>query len=202
MEFKNNKLSNIWKLLFNEEQVVEEKEQVVEDSEEKAKFLDATLEDGTLVQIEPALEVGAAVIVIDSEGNPLPAPDATHILADGTQITTVEGLITEIMPVEEEVLEEEVEEEMSNEPSVSQEQVAKKVVESIIKESHFASEESLNELKNSIEAKFAEEIKAMKESMFKAFEEFGKTEEKEPTKKPAKFKREKKASWLDKKINK
>lgn len=193
MEFKNDKLNNIWKIVFGEEKEVSEeiKEEVVE-----AKFLDATLENGTLVQIEPALEIGAAVIVVDADGNPQPAPDAEHVLADGTKITTVEALITEITPAEEEVLEEEVEEEMEAE-APTQEQVAKKVVESIIKESHFAKEESLNELKEELKAEFAKEVEALKSAMFKAFEEFGKSEEKEPTKKPNKFKKEKKSSWVD-----
>lgn len=207
MEFKNNKLSNIWKMLFSEESVVEEKEEVVEVSEEKSEFLDATLESGVAIQIEPALEIGAAVISVDAEGVSSAVEDATHILSDGTSIVTVEGVITEIIPAEEEegseqeeeevaeeVATEAVEEEMAEEAEETQEQKVKKIVESIVRESHFAKEESLEDVKEAFKA----EITQLKEAMFKAFEEFGKTEEKAPTKKPAKFKREVKGSWVDK----
>lgn len=189
MEFKSEKLKNIWNLIFSEEAVTENEETVTPETEVKAEFLDATLEDGTLVQIEPALELGAAVIVIDADGNPMAAPDAVHVLADGTQVTTVEGLITEIVPVEaEEEAGDEVEEEMEVDATESEEQKVKKVVESIIKESHFVSEEKAEELVNAIEEKFNsllnEKVEELKNSMFKAFEQFGSTEEKEPTIKP------------------
>lgn len=194
MEFKSEKLTNIWKLIFGEEKVTENEETAPEE-ESKSKFMDATLEDGTLVQIEPALEVGAAVVVIDADGNPMAAEDAQHVLADGTKVTTKDGLIVEIIPAE--VVEEEVVEEMEVAPTESQEQRVKKVVESIIKESHFVSEEKVTELTNAITEQFNAKVEELKNSMFKAFEEFGKTEEKEPTKQPAKFKKEKKESWVD-----
>lgn len=188
MEFKSEKLQNVWNLLFTseeapEEVVASEEKVVTPETEVKAEFLDATLEDGTLVQIEPALELGAAVIVIDADGNPLAAPDAVHVLADGTQVTTVEGLITDIVPVEAEEEVEEVEEEMEVEATESEEQKVKKVVESIIKESHFANEENLNAIKEEFNALVSDKIEELKKSMFKAFEEFGKTEEREPTEK-------------------
>ena len=89
MEAKETILK-IRKLLFGEEQ-----------APNKEVFLDATLEDGTLVQIEPELVEGAAVIVIDPEGTPMAAPDGEHKLISGEVITTVEGAITKIeMPQE------------------------------------------------------------------------------------------------------
>jgi len=68
-----------------------------------AEFMEATLTDGTIVKYD-SLEVGAALMVISEEGE-VPAPDATHQFEDGTLVTTVDGLITEIVeaaPVVEE----------------------------------------------------------------------------------------------------
>jgi hypothetical protein len=174
MEAKETILK-IRKLLFGEDtQVVRE------------KFLDATLEDGTLVQIEPELVEGAAVIVIDAEGNPIAAPDGEHKLISGEVITTVEGAITKIeIPVEEdEVKEDVVVEELEKDLTEKQEQKVKKVVESIVKESHFASVKDVNELKALVE----ETKKELKEMVFKAFEEFS-NQTPEPTKKPAPVKK-------------
>lgn len=181
---ENNILDKVKKVLFGEEEVT--KEEVVSENVE-SKFVSATLADGTSVEIEPSLEVGAAVVVIDAEGNPMAAPDAEHELADGTKIVTVEGIITEIVEAEEVVAEEE--EEMANEPNISEEQKVRKVVESIVKESHFVSEEKVTELTNALKDEFSKQLEIkvneLKESMFNAFEEFSKTEEKAPTKKPA-----------------
>lgn len=207
MEFKNEKLKNIYSLIFGKvEESAEPIAENVETSENvEQKFLDATLEDGTMVQIEPALEVGAAVIVIDAEGNPMAAPDGSHTLLDGTVIETAEGLITNIVEAEAEEVEagdEEKEEEMSNDTTETQEQKVKKVVESIIKESHFAKSEAIEEAKKELREEFKAaleaEVKAIAEMMFGAFEEFGKEEAEEPKAKPAKFNtKKKKKSWVD-----
>lgn len=77
----------IKKLLFNDEQA--------------QKFVEATLVDGTVVSVEPALEVGAVVSVIGEGGEMLPAPDASHELQDGTVVVTEGGLIVEIIAVTE-----------------------------------------------------------------------------------------------------
>jgi hypothetical protein len=66
-------------------------------------FNDAKLADGTLVQWEGELGEGTAIMVIDTDGNTTPAPDATHELSDGTLVTTVGGLVTMIEPKSEEV---------------------------------------------------------------------------------------------------
>ena len=207
MEFKSKKLENVYNLIFGKAEESEEpKVENVEASENvEQKFLDATLEDGTMVQIEPALEVGAAVIVIDAEGNPIAAPDGSHTLLDGTVVETAEGLITNIVEAEAEEVEakdyEEKEEEMSNDTTETQEQKVKKVVESIIKESHFSKDE-VNALLEAQAEKFnkalAAEVEAISKAMFGAFEEFGKEEAEEPKAKPAKFNtKKKKKSWVD-----
>jgi preprotein translocase subunit YajC len=81
------KLAEIKKLLFNDEQA--------------QKFVEATLVDGTVVSVEPALEVGAVVSVIGDGGEMLPAPDASHELQDGTLVVTEGGIIVEIVAVAE-----------------------------------------------------------------------------------------------------
>jgi hypothetical protein len=101
-ELVGKKLPEIKKLLFSE-------------TTEEA-FVDAKLVDGTIVRVEPALEIGASVAVIGEDGETVPAPDGEHELESGEVVRTEGGVIVEIMtpePVEEEA--EEVEEEMAAE---------------------------------------------------------------------------------------
>lgn len=77
----------------------------------KYAFVDATLADGTVVKVEPAIEEGAEVFVIDAEGNNLAAPDGEHQLEDGSVIVTEGGVIIQI--VEAPVADESEQEEMS-----------------------------------------------------------------------------------------
>lgn len=185
-EVKAKSILDKIKEIFNGEEEVTVNEVAATESEEvKEVFVSATLEDGTQVEIEPAIEEGAAVVVIDAEGNPMVAPDGSHILADGTVIETVEGAIISIVAPE---VEEEVEEEMEVEATETEEQRVKKVIESIVKESHFASEEKVEEMFNALKEEFnaalESKVKEIESNVIKAFEAFGKTEEKEPTKKP------------------
>jgi len=55
-----------------------------------AKMVDATLQDGTAITVDK-MEVGGKVLI-----GGVPAPDAEYVLSDGTNITTVGGIITEI----------------------------------------------------------------------------------------------------------
>jgi preprotein translocase subunit YajC len=75
------------------------------------KFNSAKLADGTEVMWEGDLTEGSAIMVV-SDGNQMPAPDAVHELEDGTKITTVGGLVTAIEGKEKE--KEEVEIEMAD----------------------------------------------------------------------------------------
>lgn len=59
------------------------------------KFESAKLKDGTEIMWDGDLLEGAALMVV-TDGNQMPAPDATHELEDGTMITTVGGLVTKI----------------------------------------------------------------------------------------------------------
>jgi len=63
----------------------------------KELFIDAKLKDGTAISIKgPGVEPGAKIFVV-KDGVPTPAPDDTHELEDGTQVTTKDG---EIITVE------------------------------------------------------------------------------------------------------
>jgi len=196
-------IDKIKKVVFGEEEQKAE-ESVEQVTETKAAFMDATLDDGTLLNIEPAFEVGAAVVVIDAEGNVTPAEDSTHTLASGEVFVTVEGVITEIQEMPAEEVEEVEEEEMATEPTETQEQKVKKVVESIIKESHFASVDNVSELETRLTEAFNTQLNEAKEEIknivFEAFTKFSEEPTKEPTKQPKnKFQvRDKKTSWTDK----
>ena len=61
------------------------------------KFVDVTLADGSMAVIEPDIEVGAAIVIMDSEGNPVAAPPGEYELEDGRVIVVEEaGVIFEI----------------------------------------------------------------------------------------------------------
>jgi hypothetical protein len=64
----------------------------------KEIFVEARLKDGTIVKVEgEGLAEGAAVKVITEEmPEGIAAPDGLHMLEDGTEIETKEGLITSI----------------------------------------------------------------------------------------------------------
>lgn len=120
-ELVSGKLPEIKKLLFADEATTEAPatEQATEEVVEHS-FEDMKLVDGTIVRIEPALEVGATVEVISEDAETLPAPDASHELENGTVIRTEGGVIVEILEAEapaEEEAKEEKEEEMAAEPA-------------------------------------------------------------------------------------
>ena len=108
-ELVGAKLPEIKKLLFSENETPE----VVE------AFEDAKLQDGSIVRIDPAVEVGATVVVIGEDGETVPAPDAAHELESGVIIRTEGGVVVEVMEPEAapEEAPEEVEEEMAEVPA-------------------------------------------------------------------------------------
>jgi hypothetical protein len=98
------------------------------------KFVDVTLADGSVAVIEPDVEVGAAMVLMDEEGNPVAAPVGEYELEDGRVIVVEEeGVIAAVneAPAEEE----DDEEEMSTDEK--EQQRVKKVIESIIVEKEF-----------------------------------------------------------------
>jgi hypothetical protein len=89
----------------------------------------ATLTDGTVIKWEGELMVGTAILVETADGD-IPAPDGTHEVEGGLLVTTVGGLVTEMVEPSEEVIVE-----------ASQE---------------FATVEKFNEVVSNLESKIAE----------------------------------------------
>ncbi len=74
----------------------------VEPEVQEENFVDVKSEDGTLLRVEPALEVGATVQVIGEDAELINAPDGDIALEDGSAITIEGGIITEVIVVEAE----------------------------------------------------------------------------------------------------
>jgi hypothetical protein len=75
-------------------------------------------ESGAEVKIDGEIVVGAPVFVIDPEtASEVPAPDGEHVLIGVAKIMVTGGVITEIMPIEEEEPSIEIEVEASADPS-------------------------------------------------------------------------------------
>lgn len=65
----------------------------------------AQLEDGTEVEFPgESLEVGADLFIVTGEGN-IVAPDGEHMLVTGEKVIVENGLVSEILPVEEPMVE-------------------------------------------------------------------------------------------------
>lgn len=146
----------------------------------KRKFADAKLSDGTIIRIDGETEAGAAVFVIDENGE-TPAPDGEHTLEDGTILVVAEGKIAEVKKAEQE-------EEMSEEFD------AKAAIEGLTK----AYEERISALESLI-GKQAEAMKSQEETMektkevqgevFKLIEKILDTPTEAPTQKKDSFKK-------------
>jgi hypothetical protein len=88
---------------MNSKEVIQEIRSLLGFSEEtKTEMATATLIDGTIVEWEGELAVGTAIFVQTGEGL-IPAPDATHEVEGGMLVTTVDGIVTEIVETETEV---------------------------------------------------------------------------------------------------
>lgn len=143
-ELVGKKLPEIKKLLFSE-------------TTEEA-FVDAKLVDGTIVRVEPALEIGASVAVIGEDGETVPAPDGEHELESGEVVRTEGGVIVEIMspePVAEES--EEVEEEMASEEKFDSEgfkadilSAVSELIKSEIAAAQFAKTEKVTDIEKAV----------------------------------------------------
>lgn len=160
-ELVSGKLPEIKKLLFSEEATPETPETTEEVVEHK--FEDMKLVDGTIVRIEPALEVGATVEVISEDGETLPAPDASHELESGSIIRTEGGVIVEILEAEapaeevEEEAKEDKEEEMAAEPAFDSDKfkedilgAVSELIKSEIDSAAFASAKKVDEVTEAV----------------------------------------------------
>lgn len=75
--------------------------------EEPIKMAEAKLIDGNVVSVEGEFVVGAKIYLVTPEGL-VPAPNGEHTAEDGTVITVLDGVITEVASKEEEAPEAEV----------------------------------------------------------------------------------------------
>lgn len=124
----------------------------------EVKLEQMALDNGTVIEAE-MFEAGQAVFIVNGEDR-VALPVGEYILEDGRiLVVTTEGEIAEIKEAQqaEENPEVEVEVEQSAEPAPT----AKKVIESVVKESHFSKEE-VDALKSEIEA-LKTELASMKE---------------------------------------
>ena len=161
-------LDKVKKLIFGEETVVEATPtEVIE-----VKLMSMELADGTMVNVEPALEVGA-MVTVEVEGVVAPIPNGEYPLADGMIITISEGAISDIKEVE---AEEEEAMETEATPQATTETVTEAKIRKIIEstETVFAKVETLETELETVKAEFAkykEESDAKEKAMFSAVEE-------------------------------
>ena len=133
----------------------------------EVKLAQMALENGTIIEAE-VFEADASVFIVNEEDR-VALPVGEYKLEDGMiLIVAEEGIIAEIKEavVEEETpeaeVEVEVEQEMEQAPTAP-----KKVIESIVKESHFSQEE-VDALKNEIETlktELAKQVEVVEEKV-------------------------------------
>ena len=145
--------------------------------------------DGTILRIEPAIEIGATVQVIGEDAELIEAPDGDHELESGDVIKTEGGVIIEIMAVEGE--EEVVEEEMSEEtPEVKAQPIdVQALTDNVMNKLN----EALNDKINNLKFAAIEDVKTLTErnktlteavsELVNIVEQFAGTPSEEPTKK-------------------
>lgn len=176
-------LDKVKKLIFGEdttEVAVEATPEVTE-----VKLMAAELADGTMVNIEPALEVGA-VVTVEVEGEVAPMPNGDYPLADGTVVTVMEGAITDIKEVEAEE-EEAMETEATPEPKA--ETVTEAKIRKIIESTETVFNEQFAKLTEELEtvkaefAKYKAEADTKEKAMFSAVEELANESSVAPIKK-------------------
>jgi hypothetical protein len=129
----------------------------------EVKLAQMSLDNGTVLEAE-VFEAGQSVFIVNGEDR-VALPVGEYKLEDGMiLIVAEEGIIAEIKEAEVEV-EEPAEVEVEVEQEMSEAPVAKKVIESIVKESHFSKEqEEIEMLKKEIEMlkKEIEDLKSEK----------------------------------------
>jgi hypothetical protein len=161
-------LDKVKKLIFGEETVEVTPTEVIE-----VKLMSMELADGTMVNVEPALEVGA-MVTVEVEGVVAPIPNGEYPLADGMIITISEGAISDIKEVE---AEEEEAMETEATPQATTETVTEAKIRKIIESTETVFNEQFAKLTEELEtvkaefAKYKEESDAKEKAMFSAVEE-------------------------------
>ena len=161
-------LDKVKSLIFGEETTEVAVEATPEVTE--IKLMAAELADGTMINIDPALEVGA-VVTVEVEGEVAPMPNGDYPLADGTVVTISEGAISDIKEVEAEE-EEAMETEATPVAETVTEAKIRKIIEST--ETVFAKVETLETELETVKAEFAKykaEADTKEKALFSAVEE-------------------------------
>lgn len=104
----------------------------------EVKQMEAKLADGSVINVEPELAVGANVL--NADGQPL--PDGMYELEDGSSINVQAGLIIEVVPMQQKAEEEK--------PVVEQQENIQPAVEYATKEEFNSLLSAINELKEKI----------------------------------------------------
>ena len=126
----------------------------------EVKLAQMSLDNGTVLEAE-VFEAGQSVFIVNGEDR-VALPVGEYKLEDGMiLIVAEEGIIAEIKEMEVPAEEAPAEVEVEVEQEMSEAPVAKKVIESIVKESHF-SKEDIDALKAEIES-LKTELASMKE---------------------------------------
>ena len=139
----------------------------------EVKFATATLESGQEIQTEAeSFAVGAAVFVVNDEGEQIPLPDGEYTLEDGSMLVVSEGAIVEVneASTEPEVeAGEDKEEEMSaEEVEASYEVLTREVVAGMIAEAIEATKAEFSSQIEDRDAKITELSKQATKSLSRA----------------------------------
>lgn len=99
-----NKSENIHNSKFNkmQEKLDAIKKLLFDENVEEKKFMDAKLNDGTIVRVTGEVAEGSMVEVIAEDGTTAPIADGEYTLEDGTVIKTEAGIITSVTAPKEE----------------------------------------------------------------------------------------------------
>lgn len=139
-----------------------------EDEQTEVKAEDVKAVDGTLLRIEPGVEVGASVEVIGEDGQLVAVADGQVELEDGTLLSVEGGIIVEVQAVEGDEQEEEmseVVEEVAEAPAFDIE----KLQEQLINKLNVAITEKIDRLKFA-KVEEIETLKAENTQLKEAFE--------------------------------
>lgn len=181
MSIKEDVSNLLIKFGLKDSDIIEAKKPEVKAVEfDREKFEDIALLDGTMIMVEPAVEVGAAVVVMDAElAQPMPVGE--YELEDGRIIVIEEaGLIAAVNEPAAEGEEEEVTEELAEDDKAKE---AKRIIESIVTEKVFKAVAKFNkqieELTDALSNEKKEKVDFMSE-VAAILEKLGE----QPTKKP------------------
>lgn len=139
----------------------------------EVKLEQMMLNDGQTVVEAEVFEANQSIVIVTEDEQKIALPVGEYTLEDGRMIVIAEeGIIAEVKEVEEEVTEETPEAEA--EPVAQAEKptaqpVAKRVVESVSKESYFSKDEMMAEVEKLVEAKLLE-LKAVEPAVEEVIE--------------------------------